>query len=344
MAVYATHKAALAAMIEATNEVLGELGGRQLDANRRCVGPSHGPDVQAVYATLRRVRSNLQRKSSPKAEHVTLDLDPTEMAMLASCCARGAQILEQREGKDMEHRDRVWSKQRRDLLVEHALGLATGPLVALPLPPVQLSGSTVLRDLRCRLHQKFSVKVDSIEPTGPEPTHPITISAPAFRIVSVPPHRGEPDVVSAVQRGVDQFPMPKLLMAPPNLMEPRLRSIAAMDFRALGRAEAASDFRLATVHLASLLEAATVDCALRRVDELGLQGRADTWDLTEVLTRLIGERCTVRDRATISFLFAGSSLVRPTLQLHAPLLVTPELYSANCEYVTGVFRLLGCSG
>lgn len=348
MAVYATQKAALAAMIEATQEILGELSERQLDSGRRGPGVSHGPDAQTTYATLRRIKSNLQRNFSPKNESVVLDLDPTEMAVLASCCARGAQLLELRESAKMDSRELAWSKQRRDLLVEQALGLATGPLAPLPLPPVQLSGSTVLRDLRVKLHQKFTPKIDQGTPVVPPPViahSNVPADSPSFRIVSVAPQR--PEAVAAhliAETAIDGGPQPTTLMAPPRLLDARLRSIAAMDFRALGRAEAAQDYRLASVHLASLLEAATIDCALQRANELGLGGRADSWDLTDVLVRLIGERCTARDRATISFLFAGSTLVRPTLQLHTPLLVTPELYRANCDYVSGVFRLLGCSG
>lgn len=348
MAVYATQKAALAAMIEATQEVLGELSERQLDSGRRGPGTSHGPDTQTAYATLRRIKSNLQRSFSPKNEHVVLDLDPTEMAVLASCCARGAQLLEMREGPKMDPRELAWSKQRRDLLVEQVLGLATGPLAPLPLPPVQLSGSTVLRDLRVKLHQKLSPKLDQETPIAPPPVvahTEIPANSPTFRIVSVAPQRPEVAAAHATAEIAPDLSMqPTTLATAPRLLDARLRSIAAMDFRALGRAEAAQDFRLASVHLASLLEAATLDCAMQRANELGLGGRADAWDLTDVLVRLIGERCTARDRATISFLFAGSTLVRPTLQLHTPLLVTPELYRANCDYVGGVFRLLGCSG
>ncbi len=65
--------------------------------------------------------------------------------------------------------------------------------------------------------------------------------------------------------------------------------------------------------------------------------------MTDVAAKLLGERCSSRDRATLSYVFAAQRLLRPALQLHMPLVVTPETYHSNSTFVGVVLRMLGCA-
>lgn len=352
MAVYATDKAALAAMIEATQEVLNQLGEKRLEQS----GPAADRGaIASVYGVLRRVKSHLQRCFLPQAEQAQLDLDATEMPLLAACCARGAELAETRAETSTDQRDQEWARRQRDLLADQAVMLATGPLPTLPLPGISPLGTAIIRGVRARLRQKFApapaafAAADQHAAEAKHVHYGTDNSAPAARsgLQMVAVSRGasqeSPASVADSEGAQDIASRPGILTAPPRLQNPQLRAFAAMDFRALARAEAASDYRAASVHLASLLESAVIDTALARAAELHLTGRPEAWDMADVAARLIGDRCSARDRSMLSFIFEAQRLVRPAQQLEMPLVVTPGSYQSHCEFVAVVLRMLGCN-
>ena len=106
------------------------------------------------------------------------------------------------------------------------------------------------------------------------------------------------------------------------IVDPRLRSLATMDLSAFERTQANGEHRLAMVHLASVFEAIVVDYALPRLVELGIKGPPETWRIEEIVRRALAERITATDRAQVLQMVAARHLVRPAVQLHAPVVVT----------------------
>lgn len=352
MAVYATDKAALAAMIEATQEVLNQLGEKRLEQS----GPAADRSaIASVYGVLRRVKSHLQRCFLPQAEQAQLDLDATEMPLLAACCARGAELAETKAEATTDQRDQEWARRQRDLLADQAVMLATGPLPTLPLPGISPLGTAIIRGVRARLRQKFAptpvatdfakvpAAVTSDDDCGADNSAPAARSGLQMVAVSRGVGQDSSSSVADSEGEQDVASRSGILVASPRLQNPQLRAFAAMDFRALARAEAANDYRAASVHLASLLESAVIDTALTRAAELRLTGRPEAWDIADVAARLIGDRCSARDRSMLSFIFEAQRLVRPAQQLEMPLVVTPGSYQSHCEFVAVVLRMLGCN-
>ncbi|MBK8099931.1 MAG: hypothetical protein IPK26_22745 [Planctomycetes bacterium] len=137
------------------------------------------------------------------------------------------------------------------------------------------------------------------------------------------------------------------LDAPPPLVDvrqirdPRLRALMALDVRAYDRAVAASDHRLAAVHLSSILEGAILDHALPQRKELNLVGSPDGWNPQEVLLRIMGEACTPKDRSYLYQVFAARNLIRPTAQLVSPTVVTPGSLEKLTEFAQRAMREMG---
>jgi hypothetical protein len=123
--------------------------------------------------------------------------------------------------------------------------------------------------------------------------------------------------------------------------DPRLRSLMALDQRAYGRAIEARDFRLAAVHLCSLLEGAVLDHALPRRVELGLSGTPESWKPQEIVLQVLGHGCTPRDRSLLYHVFLARNVVRPAVLLVSPIVVTLQSLERLAEFVCRVLREMG---
>ena len=137
------------------------------------------------------------------------------------------------------------------------------------------------------------------------------------------------------------FDAPPPLVDVRQIRDPRLRALMALDVRAYDRAVAASDHRLAAVHLSSILEGAILDHALPRRTELNLVGSPDGWNPQEVLLRIMGDACTPKDRSFLYHVFAARNLIRPTAQLVSPTVVTPGSLEKLTEFVQRAMREMG---
>jgi hypothetical protein len=153
------------------------------------------------------------------------------------------------------------------------------------------------------------------------------------------------DEASATPVATEVAPAPATggnqLLDPKRMRDPRLRSLIALDQRALERAMAADDHRIAAVHLASIVEAVTIDHAMARQQELRLTGNADSWNPQEVLLRILGSGCTPADRAAVHQLFSAYNLIRPVTQMNAPMVVTPASFKRQLAFVSQLLREMG---
>ncbi len=126
--------------------------------------------------------------------------------------------------------------------------------------------------------------------------------------------------------------------------DPRLRTMLVLDTRALERARMAKDYRLSAVHLCSVFESVVVDVALARRGELGLKGTPENWKLDEVIRDVLGQKFSSSDRASLYHLIACRNLIRPSIQLHNPIVVTQATLKKMVDFVQGMLIELGVSG
>lgn len=145
----------------------------------------------------------------------------------------------------------------------------------------------------------------------------------------------------APMQGPDEPVGASMLFEPSKLRDPRLRSLAGMDLRTYERLVEVGDHRLATVLLASLLEAAALDYAIARRAEFGLAGSPETWSLQDLLLKALGERAAPQDRAMAFHLFASRNLLRPALQMVTPAVVTSATFERLREFVQRALHDLG---
>jgi hypothetical protein len=125
------------------------------------------------------------------------------------------------------------------------------------------------------------------------------------------------------------------------LSDPRLRAHLGVDLAAFTRCVEAGDHRLATVLLASILEAALLDHAIPRRAELGLTGTPETWNMQDVLLRALGPEAQVKDPALAFHLFTSRNLMRPALQMITPTIVTAASLARLREFAERVLHSLG---
>lgn len=126
--------------------------------------------------------------------------------------------------------------------------------------------------------------------------------------------------------------------------DPRLRTMIVLDIRALERARVARDYRLSAVHLCSVCEAVVVDVALTKRDKVKLKGTPETWRLDEVIKALLEDTFTTSDRASLFHLVACRNLIRPSVQLHNPIVVTRATLKKMVEFVQRLLVELGVAG
>jgi hypothetical protein len=126
---------------------------------------------------------------------------------------------------------------------------------------------------------------------------------------------------------------PTRLLDSNKVHDSRLRDLINTDLASYARCVAEGDYRLAEVLLGCVMESALLDHALPRRTELGLSGPPETWNLKQLLTIVMGDRCTTRDRSLIGNLFSARTLLRPAVQLVAPTSVTPEGFESLRQFV-----------
>jgi hypothetical protein len=361
MVVYRVEKVVAVTLLEATKVTMEQVGRQRMELAER--GGAVPKDLVSLYGSLRRLRDYLQRCINAFRDEVEIDLPPEDLPQMVACCRRGAEQADERLTFATAASDRDWLRRKRTILGDWAVELATKPLLELPLTKA-VSVSPAMRQLEMRLRQKISGEKMKVEPIGTTPMNPDRSAAAvegakagAKGDADAGERKSEPPAGMIFQAQAEQAPSPAAaataveedpvppgearLLDPKRVRDGRLRALVALDQRALARALAADDYRIAAVHLASILEAAVLDHGLTREKELGLVGAPETWNAQEVLLRVLGADCTNQDRACVYHAFMPFNLIRPGRQLKSPGLVTPATFKRLREFAARALREMG---
>lgn len=326
----------------------------------------HKPrELSQLYGSVRRIRDRLSHGMEAYGSPVEVNLDDEDCNVLVSCLVFSLQGVGTRlsYGKDLDARDRSWLEDKRRSLFDLAVELATEEVKIIPSPGTTKQPVALVRMVMDRVRRKVRAGVMTghwtRQRTGPEPAHETQTEARTD--VDSSAAGLEPGLNEAQNQG-DQGDQGNqgnqgnqedlggleeleeaLTLDARLLRDARLRTMVVLDMRAMERAQAAKDYRLAAVHLCSVCEAVVVDVALVRHDEIKLQGSPDTWRLDEVIGTLLGERFTTGDRASLYHLVACRTLVRPSIQLQSPVVVTRTTLEGMVEFVQRLLIALGVS-
>jgi hypothetical protein len=328
---------------EAVKLTLEHLGTWRLEMSQQGVtGP---PELPRLYGEARRLRDYLQRCVSAYQDVVDLDLAESDCRLLVACCRRLVESVDLRLSGDhlVPGEERQYLIKKREMVSHWSVELASKPLLELPLPrlsPVQADSS---RGLMTRLMNKLfgasstmqiqrsASGAPAAQPEAP-PAGSDALAPGLFGGVPMLPAQG-PAEPTAVAEG------PLLDMQ--TLHDPRLRALAAFDQRSYVRALQGQDYRIAAVLLASVLEAAILDHAIPRREELGLPGTPDGWNPFDVFSVAMADKLQPQDRSLAYQLFATRNLLRPGLQIVAPTVVTVAGLERLREFVVRTLRALG---
>jgi hypothetical protein len=345
---------------EAAKMVLEQLGARRLELSEH--GTQTPADLTRIYNDVRRVRDYLQRCISGFAEVVDLDLAPDDFPVLVACCRYAVEAMDLRVlDPDVTAEDREWLQKKQQVVSHWAVELAEKPLLELPLKRTNLQQlGEASRTLTSRLQQKAYGDVNKRPKIRPSKT------PPKSRIAGVPQPAEEELDLSLRDARVDveadwsilplttsslpaaaQGAQPPAPPPPPPLFDhhrigdPRLRAMVGVDLRSYERAVAASDHRLATVLLAAVVEAAVLDHVFARRSEFGVAGSPDAWNVQDLLFQALGEQAAPKDRSLAYHLFSARNLVRPAVQVVAPIIVTSSSFDVLREFAQRALHGLG---
>jgi hypothetical protein len=360
--------------LEAVKLCLDQLGAFRLELSQQGVPGS--PDVARYYGEVRRLRDYLQRCVSAYPDHVTLDIAASDAALLVACCRRSVEVADVRLSEQaLANDERQWLQRKRQVLADWAVELAEKPLMELPLKRLSSTIGEATRGLTTRLQNKvFGDVRDRPKIVAPTSTTSIMTGLQSFgEQIAALDEPGRPQLPAAGTVAVDPAPSPATPppstpqpppppVAPPKpaavaapqapvtcsvvfdhlrLRDPRLRSLVGIDLRNFERIVATGDYRLATVLLASLVEAAVLDHVIPRRAEFGLTGTPDTWNTQDLLIKVMGGRGTPQDLSLAYHLFSARNLLRPALQIVNPAIVTMSSFERMRELVQRALQVLG---
>jgi hypothetical protein len=341
--------------LEATKLALEHIGAYRLElSQQRARGPAELP---ALYGDVRRLRDYLQRCVSGYRELVPLELSPADASLLVACFRRAIDAISSRLVERAVTRDESsWLEGKRALLAEWALQLAAKPLIELPLRAVSTQVLPFSRTLSAKLADKVyglpQTRAKFVAPSvsrSETATHGKPTSFAEQLLTLDVEDEGEAAVPSESRAAAEPAAYEFTTQSSPGvtlldgrqLRDGRLRALVRMEQASWARADAACDYRLATVLMAVILECAIVDHGLAFKTELGLTGLPEDWDLQAILLRGMGSRAEAQDTGLSYHLFASRNLLRPALQIAAPVVVTAASYARLLEFVRRALRALG---
>jgi hypothetical protein len=348
--------------LEAAKLTLDHLGAFRLELSQN--GAEGPPDLPRLYGELRRLRDYLQRCVSGYQDIVELDLPAADTGLLVAACRRAVEGIDLRLTEQAVPNDeRQWLQKKRQVVSDWAVELAEKPLVDLPLRRLMQVQGDGTRSLTTRLQNRVFGDVKDrakIVPPGVGNTmlgNSMVLGVPSFgeQVRAVEPadtdpqarYGGAPTAAAGTMFGVPMALTPPAQESAPNLFDyqklrdPRLRSLVGVDLRAYERALAANDFRIATVMLASVVEAAVLDHVIPRRAEFGLAGTPDSWNPQDLLLQALGERATPKDRSLAYHLFSARNLLRPAMQMVTPAVVTAASFDRLREFALHALHGIG---
>jgi hypothetical protein len=361
-------KVVVVCFLEAAKWALEQIGARRLEHSHQETRTSS--ECSRIYGDVRRLRDYLTRCVSGYQDEVDVDLGPSDTGLLVGCCRGAVDMIEQRLGeRALANDEKQWLQKKLGILAEWALELGEKPLIELPIARPPAAPGEVTRNLTVKLQEKLFGDVTSrkkiLAPGAriPPPTmnsmvtgvrsfaeecraqvpndtdpgdaaeQPTLPSAASFSLGLVAPERLYADVDT-------RNPVPQLFDYH-RLRDPRLRALVGIDSQAYERCVHAEDYRLATILMASILEAAVLDHVVPRRAEFNLTGAPDSWNPSEVLMTALGERATPKDRSLSFHLFAARNLLRPAVQMTSPTVVTSSSFERLREFVQRALHGLG---
>ena len=345
--------------LEAAKQTLEHLGTHRLELSQQGVpGPEELP---RLYGDVRRLRDYLQRCASAYDESVDLDLADADASLLVACCRRAVESIDHRlVERALAEQERNWLQKKRTVLADWAVELAAKPLLELPLPKISPIKSEAVRALDTRLQNKVfgdvSQRQKIFAPGQGQPAAPGSIAQGIASfgetmantpVALTPSEEISTDALPPIAGGEQQVePDREVPVSPPildrrRIKDPRLRSLVGVDMAAMDRCLADGDHRLASVLLASVLESAVLDHAIPRRSELGLTGTPDTWQPQDLLLKAMGDLTQPKDRSLAFHLFASRNLLRPSLQMVTPAVVTEASFDRLREFVSRALHALG---
>lgn len=352
MGIVQVKKVVAVCFLEATKVTLEHLGEYRLTLSQQSIAGS--PQLPRLYGETRRLRDYLQRCASAYQDVVDLDFSEEDARLLVACCRRAVDMIDLRlQGEQIStHDERQWLQKKRTVLSDWAVEFASKPpLLELPVPRLSPTQTEGAKALMVRLHQKLfdsghlrAAAPDVVPVTSPTAGLPGLVGAaepdadyaPAQPIGEPPPERR-----SARPSAGDSVAPIHHVIESGKIRDPRLRALVALDLRSYERSIASQDLRLGAVLLASILEAAVIDHALTRRSELGLAATPDTWNPLDVLVRIMGDDFSPKDRSVAYSLFASRNLLRPSLQIVTPTVVTAASLERLQEFAHRAFHSMG---
>jgi len=344
--------------LEAAKTTLEQLGAHRLElSEQRTPAPA---DVARIYGDVRRLRDYLQRCVGGYGDGVNLGIALADVTVLVACCRRYVDTIAARIANEpLPAQERQWLEKKQQVASHWAVELAEKPLLELPLGRHNRPASEAARMLMARLQHKLtgaererkravplqppSAGATTGLPASGEPAHdelPPSIELPADAGVS-PWLAGPPSRQPSPEPATGSAATTPPLFDHHKVCDPRLRALVGVDLRSYERSLAANDLRLATVLMASVLEAAVLDHVLPRRAEFGLSGAPDSWDVQELLLRALGDAAVPKDRSLVFHLFASRNLLRPAVQMVAPMVVTAASFEVLREFVQRALHELG---
>jgi hypothetical protein len=339
--------------LEAAKTTLEHLGEYRLAISEQ--GMQNIPDLPRLYGETRRVRDYLQRCVSAYQDVIDLDFAESDRALLVACCRRAVEAIDVRLEGDQRlgHDEKTLLQRKRTVLSDWAVELVEKPpLLELPLPHLSAVPTEGHRGLTSRLHKKVfptqSVRIENAATLS----QTMGVHVPSIMDDYAPPleldesEAPPPPPPPIVRASISRLPMMDEDGGPPilesqKLRDPRLRMLAGLDVRSYERAVAGQDHRMAAVLLGSILESAVLDHAIPRRGELSLAATPDTWNPVEVLVKVMGDQFTPKDRSLAYHVFSARNLLRPSLQIVTPMVVTQASLQRLQEFVQRALHAMG---
>jgi hypothetical protein len=324
--------------LEAIKTTLEHLGTRRLSLAQEGAAPP--PDLTRTYSEVRRLRDFLLRCTSLRQEEIELDMADADQRLLVACCRRFVEAIDVglASEESLATDEETLLRKKREVVARWALELASEPLTELPLPNLSPAQAQASRALFAQLQQKLKSEREQAKATE---------QTTAPENAQVPDANPGAEATGVAVRPVGH-PVGEVVTPPPaqdastglvdcnKVQDPRLRSVITQDLASFECCVATGDYRMAEVLLACLMESALLDHVLPRRTQLGLSGSPETWNLKQLLIRVMGQQCNSRDRTLVGNLFAARSLLRPAEQMVAPMPVTLDSFDSLREFVQRV--------
>lgn len=339
MAVLKVKRLVAVCFLEAAKTTLEHLGAFRLQLSEE--GTAGPPDLTRTYGEVRRLRDYLQRCGNVRQDEVELDMADADQRLLVACCRRSVEVIDHTlAGRAPLAAEEILSiRKKRQVLADWAVELALYPLLDLPLhqlAPFQLEAS---RALLGRMQEK--VRGEALEKAKVVESQEMARVNLALEPVAASPDESVEPTPIAVEAPRRPPAASTCLLDTSKLRDARLRTMVETHLASYECCMAAGDYRLAEVLLGSVVEAALLDHVLPRRTELGLKSTPETWSPQGLLIQVMGEQLSSADHAMVNRLISARSLLRPAMQLIAPMIVTFEKFETLREFVQWVLARLG---